>query len=144
MSRPRVPKELRDEVARQAHFCCEFCLSQQRVSSSPLCVEHIIPRVHGGADDLTNFGLACAGCNGSKGIALTGRDPATERFMRLYHPRRDRWREHFAWSDDSTLLIGLSPIGRATIERLRLNRSGVVELRIALLATGKHPPAHTL
>jgi hypothetical protein len=58
----------------------------------------------------------------------------------LYHPRRDRWDAHFAWSDDFTLMIGLTPIGRATVETLQLNRDGVVNLRHLLYTIGQHPP----
>jgi len=39
-----------------------------------------------------------------------------------------------------TEVIGLTPTGRATIETLKLNRKGVINLRWALFAVGKHPP----
>jgi hypothetical protein len=29
----------------------------------------------------------------------------------LYHPRGDTWESHFAWSNDFTLVIGLTPTG---------------------------------
>ena len=58
----------------------------------------------------------------------------------LYHPRRDRWDEHFAWSDDFTLIVGLTPTRRATVETLLLNRDGVMNLRRLLYARGEHPP----
>jgi hypothetical protein len=48
--------------------------------------------------------------------------------------------DHFAWSDDLTLIIGLTPTGRATVVRLQLNRSGVVSLRSLLHSAGLHPP----
>ncbi len=47
---------------------------------------------------------------------------------------------HFAWSADFSLIIGLTPTGRATVEALQLNREGVVNLRRALYALGEHPP----
>ncbi len=37
-------------------------------------------------------------------------------------------------------MVGLTSIGRATIEKLQLNREGVVNLRYALRSIGKHPP----
>lgn len=37
-------------------------------------------------------------------------------------------------------IIGLQPIGRATVERLELNRRGVLNLRFALIQIDKHPP----
>lgn len=61
--------------------------------------------------------------------------------VELFHPRRDRFREHFVWSADCTLLLGLTPKGRATVEALHLNREGVVKLRRVLYAMGEHPPA---
>jgi hypothetical protein len=48
--------------------------------------------------------------------------------------------KHFAWSVHSTMIIGLTPTGRATVEALRMNRKGVVNLRRVLFAMGEHPP----
>ncbi|GIL15393.1 MAG: hypothetical protein BroJett039_05660 [Chloroflexota bacterium] len=59
----------------------------------------------------------------------------------MYHPRQQRWRDHFAWSDDFTLIIGLTPIGRATIEALQMNRKPIINLRRVLYAMREHPPA---
>ena len=71
---------------------------------------------------------------------MEARDPASGRLVPLYHPRRDRWDERFAWSDDVTLIIGLTPTGRATVDALLLNRDGVVNLRRLLYMHGEHPP----
>jgi hypothetical protein len=60
---------------------------------------------------------------------------------RFAHPRQQRWSEHFAWNDDFTIVIGLTPTGRATVETLQLNRDGVVNLRQILYLMGEHPPA---
>jgi hypothetical protein len=67
-------------------------------------------------------------------------DPVTESRMPLFHPRRDRWNEHFAWNDNFTLMLGLTPTGRATIAALQPNRPGLVNLRRAHYAIGEHPP----
>ncbi|HVG08313.1 MAG TPA: hypothetical protein VNM67_11445 [Thermoanaerobaculia bacterium] len=58
----------------------------------------------------------------------------------LFHPRRDRWNDHFIWSHDFTRVVGLTPEGRATVEALQLNRPGLVNLRRALFRCGEHPP----
>ena len=58
----------------------------------------------------------------------------------LYHPRTHVWLEHFAWSDDFTLLVGLTPTDRASVEVLQLNREGMVNLRRALHTLAEHPP----
>lgn len=55
--------------------------------------------------------------------------------------RRDRWRDHFVWNADFTLIVGLTPAGRATVEALGMNREGAVNLRRLLHAAGAHPPA---
>ena len=55
---------------------CEYC--QLRQEDSPLAalhVEHIVPKTHGGTDDLENLALACIDCNLHKGPNLTGIDP---------------------------------------------------------------------
>lgn len=49
------------------------------------------------------------------------------------------WKEHFMWSDDFLYIIGMTDIGRATVQSLYLNRAGVVNIRHLLLLSGKHP-----
>lgn len=58
----------------------------------------------------------------------------------LYHPRLHSWGEHFRWSDDWLVMIGLTPTGRATITRVGLNRENVMGLREVLVRSGIHPP----
>ena len=67
-------------------------------------------------------------------------DPASGLRTPLFHPRRDAWSQHFVWSNDYSLIIGTTPTGRATVEKLELNREGVVNLRRALGSSGEHPP----
>jgi hypothetical protein len=67
-------------------------------------------------------------------------DPLTKQTVPLFHPRLQMWREHFGWNQDCSLMIGLTPTGRASIAALRMNRFGVVNLRQLLYAAGKHPP----
>jgi hypothetical protein len=67
-------------------------------------------------------------------------DLATNGLAPLYHPRQDRWREHFAWSEDFIEIIGLTPTGRATVTALQLNRTGLVHLRRVLYLVEEHPP----
>ena len=50
-----------------------------------------------------------------------GIDPVDGNEVRLFHPRKDNWQNHFAWSDDSSQIIGLTAIGRATINTLKMN-----------------------
>lgn len=57
--------------------------------------------------------------------------------------RRGRRRDHFVWSSDFVRILGYTPTGRATVEALRLNREGLINLRRILYAAGEHPPAET-
>jgi hypothetical protein len=136
----RRRKGVRERIAQRASFLCEYCLCPESHSMSTFAVEHIEPLAEGGPDEEENLANSCGGCNGFKGLATTGTDPQTGSQARLYHPRRDVWAEHFTWSEDALILIGLTPIGRATIERLRLNRTGVVNLRSLLKLRDLHPP----
>ena len=103
-------------------------------------MEHIIPLAKGGTHDLDNLAWSCQGCNSRKYVSTEALDPVTGQTVPLYHPRRDRWSAHFAWNEDNTLVIGLTPTGRATVEKLQLNRAGVVNLRRVLSSLDIHPP----
>jgi hypothetical protein len=50
-----------------------------------------------------------------------GVDPFSGLVVPLFHPRRDRWRDHFEWSNDYLRLKGRSPMGWATIRAIGLN-----------------------
>lgn len=130
----------RQAVAVRAKLCCEYCQSQQTLSHDDFAVDHIFPRALGGDDELSNLALCCQGCNSRKQDATEGEDPLSGAIVSLFHPRRDVWRHHFAWSADYGRLEGLTSIGRATVIRLDLNRPYLVNLRIALAATSRHPP----
>ena len=43
-------------------------------------------------------------------------------------------------NDNYSIIEGISDMGRATVEQLKLNRTGVVNLRRALFLVGVHPP----
>lgn len=118
---------------------CEYCRAPSNIGQSYYGVEHIEPRAAGGGDDPENLAWSCQGCNNSKGTATEAVDPVVGEPVRLFHPRRDSWKDHFAWDDTFTHVVGLSPTGRATIERLRLNRPGLVALRRLLREVGEHP-----
>jgi HNH endonuclease len=106
-------------------------------------VEDIIPRSQGGKTNLDNLALSCQGCNNHKYNKTEAKDLLSSNIVSLYHPRQQRWSEHFGWNEDFTLVIGLTPTARATVETLQLNREGVVNLRRVLYAMGEHPPAES-
>jgi hypothetical protein len=140
MADARISAAVRSIVHNRLNGCCEYCWSQVDFSPDSFSVEHIIPRIKGGTDDLENLALACQGCNNNKFTATESIDPISGLITPLYHPRRDTWAEHFVWSKDFLEIVGKTPTARATISRLRLNRLGVVNLRGALKAINHHPP----
>ena len=140
MSEQMTQAEQKEAVFERAAGCCEYCLSQVKFSPDPFVVEHIVPRVSGGPSQLDNLAFSCQGCNNHKFTSTQARDPFTGQFAPLYHPRWHLWKDHFAWRDEFTRIVGLTPTGRATIERLQLNREGLVNLREALCLTHRHPP----
>lgn len=93
---------------------------------------------------LDNLALSCLGCNHIKYDAVAARDPVGRSIVPLFHPRTQRWIDHFEWDDTYTNVLGITPTGRATVARLQLNRIGLRNLRKALRASGKHPPQHSL
>ena len=140
MSEPQLTAKRKEAVARRAGGCCEYCCSQARFSPDPFSIEHIRPRSKGGTDEDDNLALACQGCNNRKYTHVEARDPVSGNLVSLYDPRRQRWADHFSWNENFTLVIGLTPTGRATVELLKLNREGVVNLRRVLCTIEQHPP----
>jgi hypothetical protein len=103
-------------------------------------VDHVIPLTKGGVDTLDNLALACFHCNRRKSDRLTVLDTFIGTEIPLFNPRRNIWSEHFIWSTDGLFIIGLTPVGLATVEALRLNRERVINIRAADVAVGRHPP----
>ena len=141
MPREHIPVQLRQLVTDRVRGCCEYCRSQSRFAPEPFSVEHIVPRYTGGLTVESNLALSCQGCNNHKAIKTVARDPVTGLPASLFNPREENWSEHFTWSDDYTTVQGMTPMGRATVAALRLNREGLVNMRRVLYAMGEHPPA---
>lgn len=135
-----IPSAVRTVVRERAGHHCEYCQSQDRFSSSPFVVEHIEPKASGGTTVLENLAYACAGCNGHKATKSAAPDPLTGEMVGLFHPRRQLWREHFAWDESATVIEGLTAEGRATVVALQLNRLSLVNMRRVLRRSGDHPP----
>ena len=115
---------------------CEYCRLPEIVSHLPFPLDHIIARQHRGRSTEDNLALSCPECNLSKGPNIASLDDAGE-LVRLFHPRRDRWSEHFHWN--GALLEGITQIGKATVRVLGTNHAVRVELRSALMRAGLYP-----
>jgi len=140
MARNKISTAIREQVARRAHGYCEYCHASERWQYVQFTVDHVVPLARGGTDDLGNLALACFHCNRRKSNRLEGSDPESAVVVRLFNPRRDRWRDHFIWSADGLRIVGLTPTGRATVEVLVLNRDRVLAIRAADREVGRHPP----
>jgi HNH endonuclease len=136
----RIPLPLRRAVQERARGLCEYCHSQMDVTGHEFPVDHILPKMLGGTDEIDNLCCSCSGCNTYKQARVQATDPRTGRVVPLFHPRRDRWDAHFRWSPTATRVMGRTAIGRATIEALRLNRPRLVRSRRIWAAYGLHPP----
>lgn len=93
-------------------------------------IEHVVPRQHGGGDEIENLALACYHCNLHKGPNLTGIDPDVGTIAPLFNPRKDVWSEHFALR--GVVIVGLTATGRATQRVLNMNGRTRIELRTEL------------
>jgi len=133
MSTTYIPVELRRLVYERARGCCEYCLIPETVALVAHQIDHIIAEKHGGLTEADNLALSCAVCNKHKGSDLASIDPDTNQIVVLYHPRREKWSEHFQLTKDAKL-IPLTPIGRVTVKLLQLNRAERVEERQLLIA----------
>ncbi|MEO0043977.1 MAG: hypothetical protein RL329_3425 [Bacteroidota bacterium] len=138
--RYKFSQTARDFVAQRAQGICEYCQMPQDFVPDAYELEHIIPLVQNGTNELENIAYSCGGCNGRKRAKMTAIDPITLEIVRLYHPRNDNWEEHFQWRENFSIIEGISPIGRATVDALLLNRLGCVNLRTVLTPFGQHPP----
>lgn len=124
----------------RARYRCEYCQSQERYVGEEFTTDHIIPRSRGGTDDLDNLCLACYLCNHHKQAQTSALDPKTGERSRLFHPRNDRWNDHFCWSPDGVRIIGITPVGRATVRALQLNLRSRLRARKFWAQHGVHPP----
>lgn len=127
-------KALDTRVRDRAQHACEYCKLPQVALLLRFQIDHVIAEQHGGATTSNNLALACPRCNTKKGPNIAGIDEKTGRIVRLYHPRKDRWTDHFRW--DGPVLVGISAVGRATIAVLDINALSATDVRRGLMKEG--------
>ena len=126
-----IPVELRRVVYERAGGRCEYCLIPETAVLVAHQIDHIISQKHGGLTESDNLALSCTLCNKYKGSDLASLDPVTGEIIPLFHPRRDRWLDHFRLSDAQ--FIPLTPKGRVTVRLLQLNNPERIEERELLI-----------
>lgn len=134
MSKTYISAALRQVLHNRANGACEYCLIPEVVTLVPHEVDHVIAEKHGGQTSEANLALACTLCNKYKGSDLASTDPNTGEIVRLYHPRRDRWSDHFRLDDGE--ILPQTAIGRVTVKLLQMNRSERILERRLLNAAG--------
>lgn len=137
-----VSAKLRRLVVCRAQGLCEYCLIHQDDAHFTFQVDHVVSRKQRGPTTAANLALACLRCNVAKGTdpgAMIGRP---RRLVRLFHPRQDRWSDHFRLS--TARIVPLTEIGKATVQLLALNAGDRLTLRRALIKVGRYPSAEAL
>lgn len=122
-----VPARLHRLVLQRAGTRCEYCGLSQAGQEASFHVDHIVPKVAKGATRADNLALACVSCSLRKEARRSAIDLVTGRKVALFHPRRQRWRDHFRWA--GVRVLGLTPTGRATVSALRMNRPLILAIR---------------
>jgi hypothetical protein len=128
-------------VREAAGHRCGYCLSPQSLVMARLEVEHITPLSLGGKTEEANLWLACPLCNRYKASKTTALDPQSGAEVPLFNPRQQEWRQHFCWSQDGLRIVGLTPVGRATVVALHLDDDpDALLVRSYWVLAGWHPP----
>jgi hypothetical protein len=137
----------KESIRRRANYLCEYCHSPERISATRFTLDHIIPRSVGGSNETDNLALACRRCNERRYNYVAGFDPETQAVVPLFNPRQQVWGEHFTWTADGRTIVGTTPVGRATCNRLDLNDDRYSEddsirsTRGLWVQAGWHPPS---
>lgn len=140
-----ISKVSRERIRQRAKFLCEYCHSFEEASTSRFTFDHLLPQSLGGSDSEDNLALACHRCNGRRYNFMDGLDPETQKTVSLFNPRIDSWPQHFIWSADKQKILGTTPTGRATVERLDMNDEhhddgSIQRARRLWIRGGWHPP----
>jgi HNH endonuclease len=137
----QISEAVRARVRASAQDRCGYCQSLQKYVLGILEIEHIIPKAAGGSDEEENLWLACRLCNSYKGVQTQAQDPESDRNVKLFNPRLQKWTRHFTWINNGTHIEGVTACGRATVIAMQLNNSYSVTVRQAWISAGWHPPA---
>lgn len=130
----RLPESVRSQVRLRADKRCEYCRFPEGFSFYTHQVDHIISVRHKGSSDLSNLAWACFDCNNAKGSDVAAYDDVTGQLVPLFNPRTQQWDDHF--KVDTAKIIGITPVGRATVSFLNLNRDEQVNTRRDLIEIG--------
>ena len=130
-----IPENLRQQVAKRANYCCEYCLFPEVFLATIFHIEHIRSLKHGGKTILINLAYACPHCNQNKGSNIaTFLSGDSDQLIRLFNPRKDVWTQHFEVVNGE--ILPLTSIAEGTIRILDMNQVDRLILRKALIDAG--------
>jgi len=132
-----MDRDLEEQVWLRGKFRCEYCHFPHAFAEYPFHIDHIIAKKHRGSSSTENLALSCFFCSTCKGANIAGLDPLTTELTPLFHPRKDVWTDHFRW--EGARLLGLTPVGRTTVEVLRINDAGALNVRNFLIGEAFYP-----
>ncbi len=135
-----ISEATQNQVRQRAKLLCEYCHASEQWQYVSFTVDHVIPLAKGGANSIDNLALACFHCNRQKSDKIVAFDEQSLSEVPLFNPRTDSWLEHFIWSTDTLLIIGLTSTGRATVVTLVFNRTRIINIRAADREIRRHPP----
>jgi hypothetical protein len=133
-----IPASLRRLVIQRANNRCEYCGLSQLGQAATFHIDHVIPVVAGGSTTVDNLALACVSCSLYKGARQDIEDPETRKTVTIFNPCQQIWKEHFSWR--GVEVVGLTAVGRATVNVLKLNRAIIQAIRVEEDFFGRHPP----
>jgi hypothetical protein len=133
-----IPASLRRLTIQRANDRCEYCKIAQAGQVATFHIDHIIPVVANGETTAENLALACVSCSLRKGARQAIEDAQSGIKVLFFNPRQQSWEENFSW--DGVQIIGLTPVGRAMIAALDLNREMMLSIRAEEELLGRHPP----
>ena len=140
MRSQRISKVKRSRVAAAFRHQCAYCQTAERVVGPVLEIDHIVPVTRGGDATEANLALACPLCNSYKADLIEAIGPVNDQRTPLFHPRSQRWDDHFEWIEDGSIIYGKTPVGRATVAALKMNHPDMVATRRLWVEVGWHPP----
>lgn len=127
--RAYLPPAIKEQIRKEAHYRCGYCLAEESLMGVSLAIDHIIPLAVGGTNEPHNLWAACRQCNELKNNRTHAEDPATGELVGLFNPRTQQWSVHFQWDPETYWILGLTPTGRATVDALQINRTLMVRAR---------------
>ena len=138
----RISDAIRQQVSERAYRVCEYCLIHEDDTFWGCHLDHVVSRKHDGSDELENLAFACALCNANKGSDIASLAENPPKLTPLFHPRRDKWLEHFLLAN--SLIETISAPGEATAKILKLNHPNRIAERKTLAQAGRYPTIEAL